>query len=695
MIATALTFSCQKAELENNDVVDNGTNNEIVGFVPGPGKILAVSPTGTETKIAFGDAVDGKYPVVWTNNDAIKVYSENSAAGEKYTFEGDNASSAVFTGNPVEGTTRYAVFPETRAYGLEDGKLKISFDILKKQDFHSSVQANGSNLKYMPMWAKEGKGDDTGKFVFDNLCGVVSFRFNDYQELRGMKITSVKIASASKYISGVATLDPADGSFTLAAESTKNPDGDKEIVVSRESGLEIANTKSSPSISDTGVKGFLIGLPIGEYPAGDLTITMTDSFGRVFTRTVNSPLTVRPGVDKTFKTLSFTFAYGDANSIIVNPNTPSKLNVDAKYSFSTDLSVKNMIDVKDADGKVYGLDSLSVSVLWQIEESGTTKDGDLITVGGISDNKVTITPKGKKGNALVALKDTKGVILWSWHVWVVDGLTDQTYTALSTKGSPTFMDRNLGATSADPTDNMNTAGLYYQYGRKDPFVISKSFNPILRSPYFNHDVELTSFENRTSAKARMAWTIKNPTTRIIYENDYTSSLELWNRAFSDWLMPTGEVDKNWGCTSDKFDTEETISTLKGEVKTIYDPCPKDYKVPEYHYYSGIVKGDSGNATYADNGWNVDFDGSDEVAYYPLAGTLNSGTLTASSFTKAKGGLLLYNTRGMYWTTTLAKSGSTYGAIGAFYNSSYIHHGNYSLRIMNFPTAANIRCMKIQ
>ena len=86
MIAAALSFSCQKAELENNDVVDNGTNNEVVDFVPGPGKILAVSPTGTETKIAFGDAVDGKYPVVWTNNDAIKVYSETNTEGVVYTY---------------------------------------------------------------------------------------------------------------------------------------------------------------------------------------------------------------------------------------------------------------------------------------------------------------------------------------------------------------------------------------------------------------------------------------------------------------------------------------------------------------------------------------------------------------------------------------------------------------------------------
>ena len=232
MIAAALTFSCQKAELEKNEVADKG-NNEVVDFVPGPGKILAVTPTGAETKVAFGDAVDGKYPVIWTNTDVIKVYSENNAAGVAYTYTGEAAegtSSAVFTGEPVEGETRYAVFPETRAYGFEDGKLKISFDALKKQEFHSSVQANGSNLKYMPMWAKEGKGDDTGKFVFDNLCGVVSFRFNDYQELRGMKITSVKITSASKYISGVATLDPADGSFTLAPENEDTPDADKEIV---------------------------------------------------------------------------------------------------------------------------------------------------------------------------------------------------------------------------------------------------------------------------------------------------------------------------------------------------------------------------------------------------------------------------------------------------------------------------------
>ena len=37
MISTALTFSCQKAEIANNGATNNDTNNEVIDFVPGPG----------------------------------------------------------------------------------------------------------------------------------------------------------------------------------------------------------------------------------------------------------------------------------------------------------------------------------------------------------------------------------------------------------------------------------------------------------------------------------------------------------------------------------------------------------------------------------------------------------------------------------------------------------------------------------
>ena len=96
MVAAALAFSCQKEEMSSGDAADNVVN-EVVDFVPGPGKILAVTPTGAETKIALGDEIDGKFPVVWTKSDAIKLYSEELLDGEKYTFGEGNGAQAVFT----------------------------------------------------------------------------------------------------------------------------------------------------------------------------------------------------------------------------------------------------------------------------------------------------------------------------------------------------------------------------------------------------------------------------------------------------------------------------------------------------------------------------------------------------------------------------------------------------------------------
>lgn len=686
MIAAALSFSCQK-EIDMPGE-NSGEINEVVDFVPGPGRILAVTPK-SDTKVAFGDAVDGKYPVVWTNGDAIKLYSENCLDGEKYTFEGVNSSSAVFTGSPVDGEVRYAVFPETRAYGLENGKLKISFGALKKQDFHSSVEANGSNLKYMPMWAKEG--EEAGKFAFDNLCGVVSFRFNDYQELRGMKITSVKIASASKYISGVATLDPADGFFTLAAENIDNPEGDKEIVVSREAGLTIANTSTNPSIEDAGVKGYLIALPAGEYPAGDLTVTITDSFGRVFTRTVNSPLTVLPGVDKTFKTLSFTFAYGDDNCLVLAPNGSENLNIGMKYTFATNYLAAGMAEVKDAEGKPYGLDSLTVDVAWEILENGTTlaEKGALISVEPISGNKVKVTSvQNKRGNALVVLKDSKETILWSWHIWVVgEKLKDQTFNNLANK--PTFHNINLGATTST-FDSSNAIGLYYQYGRKDPFVIAKAIARPKSAPYVCGP-ELTDMIERTNDNAKISWTIKNPGTRIIRtasEQSYRTP-----RAFGDWCIPQGEAENYWGPNNDNG-------------KTIYDPCPSGYKVPSSSAFANFSGGKGTEkagflfnaSNYSDTELTKDAYEADNlgIAYFPYTGAMLQGMVRESSSSdysnpSKENSLHMYRWRGWYWTTEIKPASETRNDVVLFLDNSST---TLLTATATRASANNIRCVKI-
>lgn len=97
-----------------------------------------------------------------------------------------------------------------------------------------------------------------------------------------------------------------------------------------------------------------------------------------------------------------------------------------------------------------------------------------------------------EGNAVIAAYDDDWKILWSWHIWVTNALSDIDYGELafedyeSYSGSTTnlpidnmsekvsqviMMNMNLGARHpswTDASDVLATYGLYYQWGRKDP-----------------------------------------------------------------------------------------------------------------------------------------------------------------------------------------------------------------------------------
>jgi hypothetical protein len=678
MIAAALSFSCQK---EMEPAQNGAADNTVVDFVPGPGRILAVSPTGPDTKITFGSAdVDGNMPVLWTNGDGIKVYSEENTEGTDYTFEGESAASAIFTGSPVEGQTRYAVFPYTRAKMMKDGNLNVSFGALyDKQSFHSSLKNNENNLKYMPMWAKEDQ-ENEGHFNFTNLCGAVMFRFNDYQELRGMKISNVTITSKSNYISGMGTIDPATGKLTLSGTE----DYQKTITVNHDPVLgpyDIANT-ANKSINDAGKTGFIIALPAITYPENDLKVTITDNMGRVFEKVVTSQLVITPGQVRKFPTLSFTFSYGKANCIVVKKGETISFDAAPYYSFSKSLSVDSMKPVKNAEGEAFCEDGTTLERVWGIRNNYAKPTvTSVLPDENFTKENNTITVKGGSnvGNALLALKASDGTILWSWHIWVVDDLADQTYT--NCEGQPTFMDRNLGATSNEYA-NRYSIGLYYQYGRKDPFVIrTDSFTVAGNTDnFYTADVEITEVVERTTANGNMSWSIKNPNTRIVYNATASGNPP---KGFLNWVSHTGEIDNNWG-NPDVVSTVDECNASKGGYKTIYDPCPAGYRVPDYYYFTGLTSANGVGVS----GKGVKFNVAEGVeAVYPFPGTLSVG---AYNGTIGKG-VFYYNYRGFYWTTTLTKD----SAIGFLYSADTFHTSSLGSRTCVRPAAANIRCLKIQ
>lgn len=195
----------------------------------------------------------------------------------------------------------------------------------------------------------------------------------------------------------------------------------------------------------------------------------------------------------------------------------------------------------------------SVEVLWEsFGTHNTPKVGELVKNVSYSNGEITFTATHMKGNAVIAAKDALGEILWSWHIWLTDQPQEQEYY----NNAGIMMDRNLGATSATP-GYVGSLGLLYQWGRKDPFLASSSISsPVEAKSTITWPKPVLS----DSSTGKIYYTIANPTTFIYV--DYL------NNKNSDWYYTGSES------------TDNTRWTPSNRAKSIYDPCPAGWRVPD-------------------------------------------------------------------------------------------------------------------
>ena len=240
----------------------------------------------------------------------------------------------------------------------------------------------------------------------------------------------------------------------------------------------------------------------------------------------------------------------------------------------------------------------SASVLWESFGTSTAPGvGDLIKYVSYKDSFIVFQTADtfKEGNAVIAAKDADGNILWSWHIWFTDQPQEQVYY----NNAGTMMDRNLGATSATPGD-VGALGLLYQWGRKDPFLGSSR---ISSSTLAKSTITWPSTVSSDSSNGTIAYATSHPTTFITYNDS--------NR---DWYY-TG-----------KSLTDNTRWTTSNKTKSIYDPCPAGWRVPDGGR-NGVwskVKGSSSKFSHTYNSSNEGMNfsgkfGSASTIWYPASG----------------------------------------------------------------------------
>lgn len=234
------------------------------------------------------------------------------------------------------------------------------------------------------------------------------------------------------------------------------------------------------------------------------------------------------------------------------------------------------------------------SILW--ESYGTSvkpQPLDLISTVSYNDGYIAFKTSDvfREGNAVITAKDANGNILWSWHIWLTDQPQEQVYY----NKAGTMMDRNLGATSATIGD-VGALGLLYQWGRKDPFLGSSSIDNAVVAESTMEWPKPTYYNNNYVFQAINS-SVSHPTTFLTRYKDYY-----------DWVPHTGDlVDK----------------TRWKEEKTIYDPCPTGWRVPEGGTDGVWSKAYSNTSSYegdavncGTNFWSELGDGS---IWYPYAG----------------------------------------------------------------------------
>lgn len=194
----------------------------------------------------------------------------------------------------------------------------------------------------------------------------------------------------------------------------------------------------------------------------------------------------------------------------------------------------------------------------------------------------------RQGNAVVAVADADGNIMWSWQLWVTDYVPGDDMSTLSYNGSSfEMMPYNMGyVVGGDETDFASSTALvrftqkpangtqgnsvvvkveqrgkhiitpdcysFYQWGRKDPMISA------IKEWYYADHTEITSIDVRPA-----------PTSSNKIEADFDALCVKNPQVF--WVAgnePAFRYTNNWN-----------LGTSTRRVKTVYDPCPAGFMVP--------------------------------------------------------------------------------------------------------------------
>lgn len=664
-----LMASCTQDEIISSD---NGKEPAAEGS-----RLTLVGLSSPQTRVSIGDKNGDVYPVIWSEGDALGVFSRTAGTdiNNVQSFLSDESigqSTGTFTSDDVKmaenGATELLIYYPYRANTVlaeSDNKITSSLSVEQEQGRPGDSHHIG---KYGFAYAKatvSGPGK-FAKFTLKHAMAYVKF------SISSQELSTYKLKSVSLYDKDAKT--PLSGTFTADLDTD-------------ELGFATAGTKPYATVSVTTPELLASAQEVylTTFPA-DLTgkpvyivVTLENDQQTVTIPILREGKVLKANAVNTIaindlklsdnscewyepvetRLLVGGWAYGESNCVMTNTSTAGVDNV---------ISVKARGKFMEVEEPKYAKTILNCDLgngnkMVRVNGSAT----DLTPVNG--DYTITVTGvqtysglPGGCGQVAIYGEDQK-TIIWSFIVWMTPTPEEHTY------GSTGYVvqDRNLGTYMTGEGDNWKANGAYFQWGRPTPIGWSGSVGT-------NIPTEATD----------VRFSIENPRSLLYYNNV--------KNTHSDWYLGawTGaRTDRKDGFWGNPNETSTYLNPSDGH-KSIYDPCPKGYRVvspqvlEEIEKKAVFVKQKSiAVLKYCYNGTDYD--------YWPLAGCKwgsnggNSGDNTGLK-TNANG------TAACYWSNSPASSYANdkdHGATCLYYKAV---SGTWTYSTGR-ASAFSVRCMK--
>jgi hypothetical protein len=316
----------------------------------------------------------------------------------------------------------------------------------------------------------------------------------------------------------------------------------------------------------------------------------------------------------------------------------------------------------------------TVDLLWTDNSRGLdpTGNGAVKSVVKQEDGTIKVETGNVEGNAVVAARNSSGVIVWSWHIWVTSYDPNTTNLSFNNK---VFMDRNLGAINVNinnPPPNVGSLGLLYQWGRKDPFPASSSYSAAQEPTIYGPNNPMIIKEVAPDTWSHQAQTLPLNNINNTIQNPlkfYFKTSDTGGPNGYDWYTTTGDHNNDlWGGNGSK---------------SVYDPSPEGWRIPK----SGLAQlspwyGLNNTGLTFNYGYNWA-----SVGWYPAVGYRYYKT----------GDLTDIGVRGAYWSSTVGEVSNNKVATFLFYFITagvYPDYNFYKSAFEAFPACGfPIRCVK--